>query len=77
MDHPFVVKLHYAFQTKNKIYLIVDLMAGVIKYFIYRDNYFIYYVKKKDSNNQLLDFMQHKYYLHYNIYIQKKSYIVI
>ncbi len=30
MDHPFVVKLHYAFQTKNKIYLIVDLMSGVI-----------------------------------------------
>lgn len=30
MDHPFVVKLHYAFQTKNKLYLLVDLLPGVI-----------------------------------------------
>ena len=30
MDHPFVVKLHYAFQTSTKLYLLVDLMPGVI-----------------------------------------------
>lgn len=29
MDHPFIVKLYYAFQTKNKLYLLVDLMSGV------------------------------------------------
>ena len=29
MDHPFIVKLHYAFQTKSKLYLLVDLMPGV------------------------------------------------
>ena len=29
MDHPFIVKLHYAFQTHKKLYLLVDLMAGV------------------------------------------------
>lgn len=30
MDHPFIVKLYYAFQTKTKLYLLVDLMSGVI-----------------------------------------------
>jgi serine/threonine protein kinase len=30
MDHPFVVKLHYAFQTKSRLFLIVDLLAGVL-----------------------------------------------
>lgn len=29
MDHPFIVKLHYAFQTKSRLFLIVDLLAGV------------------------------------------------
>lgn len=29
MDHPFIVKLHYAFQTSSKLYLLVDLMPGV------------------------------------------------
>ena len=29
MDHPFIVKLHYAFQTSTKLYLLVDLMSGV------------------------------------------------
>lgn len=29
MDNPFIVKLHYAFQTHHKLYLIVDLLAGV------------------------------------------------
>jgi hypothetical protein len=30
MDHPFIVKLHYAFQTKSRLFLIVDLLAGVL-----------------------------------------------
>lgn len=29
MDHPFIVKLHYAFQNSNKLYLLCDLMSGV------------------------------------------------
>jgi serine/threonine protein kinase len=33
MDHPFVVKLHYAFQTKSRLFLIVDLLAGVFLLF--------------------------------------------
>ena len=28
LDHPFIVKLHYAFQTKIKLYLIMDFMIG-------------------------------------------------
>ena len=28
MDHPFIVKLHWAFQSDKKLYLIVDLMSG-------------------------------------------------
>ncbi len=30
MNNPFIVKLHYAFQSKSKLYLFVDFMAGVI-----------------------------------------------
>lgn len=30
MDHPFIVKLHYAFQSERKLYLLCDLMSGVI-----------------------------------------------
>jgi hypothetical protein len=29
MDHPFIVKLHYAFQSERKLYLLCDLMSGV------------------------------------------------
>lgn len=29
MDHPFIVKLHYAFQSESKLYLLCDLMPGV------------------------------------------------
>merc|ERR1711976_794783 len=28
MDHPYIVKLHYAFQTKEKLYLVMDLLSG-------------------------------------------------
>jgi serine/threonine protein kinase len=28
IDHPFVVQLHYAFQTKDKLYLILDFLSG-------------------------------------------------
>lgn len=24
-DHPFIAKLHYAFQTENKLFLAIDL----------------------------------------------------
>jgi len=28
MQHPFIVKLQYAFQTQNKLYLVLDFLAG-------------------------------------------------
>lgn len=28
MEHPFIVKLHYAFQTEGKLYLILDFLRG-------------------------------------------------
>lgn len=28
IDHPFIVQLHYAFQTKDKLYLILDFLSG-------------------------------------------------
>eukprot|EP01063_Lacrimia_lanifica_P005216 TRINITY_DN12_c0_g2_i1.p1 TRINITY_DN12_c0_g2~~TRINITY_DN12_c0_g2_i1.p1 ORF type:complete len:452 (+),score=211.16 TRINITY_DN12_c0_g2_i1:55-1410(+) len=28
IDHPFIVKLHYAFQTKDSLYLILDFLSG-------------------------------------------------
>ena len=31
MDCPFVVKLHYAFQTGDKLYLVMDFMRGGMK----------------------------------------------
>jgi len=32
-DHPFIVKLHYAFQTRDKLYLILDWVNGGELYF--------------------------------------------
>ena len=29
VNHPFIVKLHYAFQSERKLYLLCDLMLGV------------------------------------------------
>lgn len=40
MDHPFIVKLHYAFQTKSRLFLIVDLLPGV-RLTVFRVNFFI------------------------------------
>ena len=28
IQHPFIVKLHYAFQTKDKLYMILDFVNG-------------------------------------------------
>lgn len=28
IDHPFIVKLHYAFQTQKKLYFVLDYAAG-------------------------------------------------
>jgi len=28
VEHPFIVKLHYAFQTEGKLYLILDFLRG-------------------------------------------------
>ena len=37
MNHPFVVKLHYAFQTSTRLFLIVDLLQGV-SLILHREN---------------------------------------
>jgi hypothetical protein len=34
MDHPFIVRLHYAFQTSKKLFLLVDFMSGVFQFYI-------------------------------------------
>lgn len=39
MDHPFIVKLHYAFQSKSRLFMIVDLLAGVY-FLLFRVNSF-------------------------------------
>lgn len=28
VEHPFIVRLHYAFQTEGKLYLILDFLRG-------------------------------------------------
>jgi len=28
LDHPFILKLHYAFQTPDHLYMIVDMING-------------------------------------------------
>ena len=30
IDHPFLVKLHYAFQSPSKLYMVMDFMIGGI-----------------------------------------------
>lgn len=52
MGHPFIVKLHYAFQTAGKLYLILDFLRGgdlfsrlskeVSKCFVYKTLYLLY-----------------------------------
>ena len=38
MDHPFVVKLHYAFQTPEKLFFVVDFLNGGALFFHLRKN---------------------------------------
>jgi serine/threonine protein kinase len=33
IDHPFIVKLHYAFQTDDKLYFVFDFINGGELYF--------------------------------------------
>jgi len=28
ITHPFIVKLHYAYQTEGKVYLVLDFLRG-------------------------------------------------
>jgi len=32
MKSPFIVQLHYAFQTSEKLYLVMDFMQGGMRY---------------------------------------------
>ena len=38
IDHPFVVKLHYAFQTPEKLFFVVDFLNGGELFFHLRKN---------------------------------------
>lgn len=50
VEHPFIVRLHYAFQTEGKLYLILDFLRGgdlfsrLSKEVIINENHYIYYV---------------------------------
>ena len=75
MNHPFVVKLHYAFQTKNKIHLIVDLMAGAIL-FLFRESCSICSEKTSRSLKIQRDFMLQKF-LNLNVNMQECKYYTL
>jgi serine/threonine protein kinase len=36
MSHPFIVRLHYAFQNSKKLYFLVDLLPGGELFFLLR-----------------------------------------
>jgi len=41
LDHPFIVKLHFAFQTPEKLYFVMDFLnGGELFYHLRRENYF-------------------------------------
>jgi len=46
ISHPFIVKLHYAYQTQGKVYLVLDFLRGgdlftrLSKEGIYTKNFF-------------------------------------
>ena len=41
LNHPFIMKLEYAFQSKKSLYLITPFMpGGELNYHIYKENYF-------------------------------------
>ena len=76
IEHPFIVKLHYAFQTPSRLFLIVDLLAGVIL-FLFRVSFSIFWEKGKDSTKRLLNSMQLKFFWLFNIFIREVLYTEI
>jgi serine/threonine protein kinase len=36
VDHPFLVKLHYAFQSETKLYMVLDYVSGGELFFLLR-----------------------------------------
>jgi serine/threonine protein kinase len=39
IESPFLVQLHYAFQTKEKLYLVMDFMRGGELFFHLKQSY--------------------------------------
>ena len=74
MDHPFIVRLHYAFQTSSKLYLLVDLMPGVIL-LKFRANFFICLDVTKSFQKVSPNFMPLKYCWPWSIFISARSFI--
>ena len=60
MYHPFVVKLHYAFQTSTRLYLIVDLLQGV-SFVLCRENCSISWGRWRSSKRCWLGFTLLRY----------------
>jgi hypothetical protein len=76
MDHPFIVKLHYAFQTKSRLFLIVDLLPGV-QSMLLRVSSFICFEKWENSAKLWPNSMLHRSYSLSNIFIKEASSIEI
>ena len=54
VEHPFIVRLHYAFQTEGKLYLILDFLRGGDLFSRLSKQVFIQHIKDSifDRKNQ-------------------------
>lgn len=43
---PFIVSLHFAFQTKYKLYFVIDFMIGGIVYLLFKIGELFYHLKR-------------------------------
>jgi len=70
LDHPFLIKLHYSFQTPEKLYLIMDFVNG--------GELFFHLQQQQIFNEETAKFFYVvKFYLHWNIFTLMESYIEI
>jgi len=69
IEHPFIVKLHYAFQTEDKLYMVLDFVNG--------GELFFHLKKEENFRKNVFVFILLKLLLLYIIYIQEILFIVI
>ncbi len=81
VKNPFVVKLFYAFQDSNKLYLILEVRSHHIWELtcstLLGENYFIILIRKRCLQKMSRVFMSQKYFLHLQHYTNKALFIVI